>query len=217
MKKIENLFIERVKYSRILNDCFKARYQVYCKEKKWIDPKVCLNEKESDFYDKVSRHVIIYNDKWKIQGYARFIVKSNGISLPIESHPGIKNRNIIAKKAGESSRFIVLNKEIRMAITFILLRSLFQIAVNLKINNSYIVVEPPFVRYLRKIGYVCETLSEPEIYFGDYTVPVKVDVNATSKNLSGMEINYSNWFCDESPFVSKNDFIFNYIYAPVTA
>ena len=216
MKKVENLFIERVNFKKVNSACFNARYQVYCKEKKWINPQECTDEKEVDIYDKVSKHIIISNDKWEIQGYARFIFNTNRIGLPVFNHPGLKNKNIISSKSGESSRFIALNKKIRTALTFILLRSLFQIADEAKITNSYIVVEPHFIRYLNRIGFACKPLSGSVEYFGSLTAPVLVDVKATKENFQKMNNDYGNWFLDESMFISKDDFIYNYIYAPAT-
>jgi len=215
MEKFENLFIERVNYDKANPACFNARYQVYCKEKKWIEPEECTGEQETDKYDPVSKHIIISNDKWEIQGYARFIYYTEKLKLPIIKHPGfINNKHKLFNNYVETSRYIVTNKNLRSAISFVLLRTLLHSITDSDISHTYMVVEPSFIRYSSKIGFVCQPLSEPVLYFGGYTLPVLVNLKATKENFQKMKNDYGNWFLDENMFISKNDFIYNYIYAP---
>ncbi|MFC2136878.1 GNAT family N-acyltransferase [Bacteroidota bacterium] len=217
MESYENLFIERVNYSHVNPSCFNARYHVYCQDKKWIKPEECTDEKEIDIYDKVSKHISISNDKWEIQGYARFIYYTDKIKLPIVHHPGfINNEHKLNSNYVETSRYIVTNKKRRSAISFILLRTLLHSILNSDISHTYMVVEPSFIRYSNKIGFVCHPLSEPVLYFGGYTMPVLVNLKATKENFRNMKNDYGNWFLDESMFILKDDFIYYYIYAPVT-
>ena len=211
MENYNNLYIKIVDYSDQLTDCFRARYMVYCLLKKWIDPLTCENKLEKDEFDKYAKHIIIYNIDNKIQAYTRLILKS-GYNLPIVKHPGLKINNLNLNRSAEASRFIVVNMEYRTAFTYLLLRTLFVYCYKNGIENCLIVVDPPFLRYLNKIGFKCLQIGEPTYYFGDYTIPVNVQIKKSAINYEKINDVYSNWFLEDNNTISKSDFIFQYLY-----
>ena len=217
MDKYNNFYIRTVDYSDQLTACFKARYQVYCKERKWIPAEDCPKGLEKDGYDKISKHIIVFNEYGQIKGYTRFILKNKNSILPVTLHPGMKDKKIITGNTGEISRFITLEKEFRTAITYILIRGIYQLCMKLNYDYCYNMVELAGLRYLKRIGYICESLSDPHLYFGNYTVPVKVSIKDTKKNFEKLEHIYGDWFFQTSSYIPKDDFIFQYLYHTTAA
>lgn len=193
-----------------LTDCYSERYKIYCLEKKWLNPLDFPFEMEMDEYDKISKHIVIYDNSGRLKGYTRLIVSKDFKNLPVSKFPGIELENNPLYK-GEVSRFISTDKKMGRMISMFLVRTMFNKCLDYRMRYSYFIVELSFVRYLKMMGFACEAITEPTEYFGDITVPVKIDLRASYYKFKKMNNAYGDWFISRKPVINQDDYIYDYL------
>ena len=84
-EQAEPFTFRRVSEPAALEEVFRLRYQVYCNECRFIDPKDYPDGIETDGFDKHSVHFGGYDREGRLVGAVRLILPSCG-KLPIEEH-----------------------------------------------------------------------------------------------------------------------------------
>ncbi len=91
-------------------EIFALRYEVYCLECGFLDPKEYQDELESDEYDKDAAHFTAYNLENKLVGSLRLVHPPLSQTFPFENHCYKLFENVVRpprEESGEVSRLVV--------------------------------------------------------------------------------------------------------------
>jgi len=89
-----------------LEKIYQLRYDVYCMQKKFLNPENYPEKKEMDVFDKYSLHFGAFDDLGNALGSLR-LVKNSVLGFPLGDHCEIDVPDEILKTAGEISRLAV--------------------------------------------------------------------------------------------------------------
>ncbi len=89
-----------------LEKLYQLRYDVYCLQKNFLDPKNYPDEKEMDNFDQYSLHFGAFDDLGNALGNLR-LVRNSHIGFPMLSHCKIDVPDSILQNSGEISRLAV--------------------------------------------------------------------------------------------------------------
>lgn len=158
------------------------RYQVFCLEKGWINPKRFSNAQEVDEFDKYAVHFIAVNEEGRVIGTARLIMPST-LGLPIEKL--IETKDLDVTQAVEVSRLAVLKTERNneKAVFFGLTRLMWDYVSTKPVTLWGATVDEPLYRLLKRIGMPFILVGEPIWYVGSQSVPIIADIAKTEEAL----------------------------------
>ncbi len=149
---------EHVLSSSSREKAFRLRYEVYCKEKQWLDPSQYLDMLERDEHDETSETFLAYNvDTNQAIGTARLIISNDDFSsLHIEKHPSI-NGKLDTIKCVEISRLAILERARQGNVFIGLIRMLFRHILKYHSDFDYIYfsVEERFLQKVNQLGFKC--------------------------------------------------------------
>ncbi len=150
-KKEEDIEVKRIE-GALLEEVYKWRYEVFCKELGWISSNA--EEKDVDIYDGYSVHLGIFF-RGEIVGYCRIVHPINSFMLEKDFKDLINNKKIPRKKASvEISRLITkkdLNPTTRFHSLMILYKYMYHHFLETGIRFCYIVVGKDLLNGLQKI------------------------------------------------------------------
>ena len=114
MKSLMNkLYFKTAESDLELQSCYRLRFQVYCKEKRWLPVENFPDGMEKDKYDEKAAHVMALDEDFNVIGNMRIIKESDYDRLPYLDHPGMKGVDHKAKNLAELSRFVITAKRNR--------------------------------------------------------------------------------------------------------
>lgn len=158
--------VENVEEKKLI---YKLRYNVYCEEKKWLDPSNYLDCLEMDEYDKSSLHFGAFDDNNILVGSVRLIIPGNRMPIPMETafdiDPNYNQRRV------EVSRLIVPKDRRGYNIVIGLVRMIYTWASENGITHAYTISEINLLNYIKRKGYHFIPVKEGKDYFGGYTIP----------------------------------------------
>jgi N-acyl-L-homoserine lactone synthetase len=162
-----------------LQNCYRMRYQVYCKEKHWLSAGNYSNNMETDEYDDKAINIIAYNEEFKPVGTMRILKEKEFNKLPFYDHPGFKGKRLNLPNLAELSRFIVTAEKDRYYILKGLIRMIYQTSKKQGIDHWVFVSEPGLVRFLERFKYYFEPVCIPAKYYGGFTLAALCDIKKT--------------------------------------
>ncbi|MBN1599466.1 MAG: GNAT family N-acetyltransferase [Bacteroidales bacterium] len=162
-----------------LQSCYRLRFHVYCKEKRWLSPGKFPDELEIDEYDDKAVHVIAMDENFKIVGMMRILKESDYKKLPFLDHPGLKGTSFHAPNMAELSRFIVNATQNRYYVLKGLIRAVYQTSRKIGVDNWIFVSEPSLVRFLERFKFYFDPICPPAKYYGGFTLAAQCDIGRT--------------------------------------
>jgi N-acyl-L-homoserine lactone synthetase len=193
-------------------NAFRLRYEVYCKEKKWLDPKKYLDMLEQDEHDEKSETFLAYDtDTKQAIGTARLIINDNDLSsLHIEKHPSI-DANLSTIRCVEISRLAIL-KSARQGNVFIgLIRMLFRHILKYHSDFDYIYfsVEERFLQKVNELGFEFAPFAPIALWYCDQLVPARQVIANMDSCLKRNNPEFHSWLWqDTHTMSSKETFIY---------
>jgi N-acyl-L-homoserine lactone synthetase len=193
------MYIEQIEGKQKCLPIFHLRYEIYCVEKQWLSPQDYPEQLETDSLDDQAVHFSAKNDRGEIVGGCRLLLKSRmKKELPISHHPGMYKKTIREKNSAEVSRLVVRPEYRNGLISSGLYLLTYQYCLKQGISCIYLVVEQPLIRRIHALGIPFELVGEKLFYFGDWTVPVRIDV-----------LYFKNQVIKEQTFLGKKEIINN--------
>lgn len=177
-----------------MEDAFRLRYQVYCREKKFLPAEEYLSGVETDEFDDEATHLLVRGAEGDLIGYMRIIDGAGELGFPMFSHGMTVHEDFPSppdREAVELSRMIVrsdFRHETRRAdegfvhspglpapnarnasdlVQLKLLRLAYHHVIRSGSECFYAAMEPPFQRKLRMMGFPFGPIGPSADYFGE--------------------------------------------------
>jgi len=151
------------------NLIYKLRYDIYCKEKRWLASSSYLKCLESDEYDKRSLHFGAFDVNNILVGSVRLIIPENNMPIPMEEiFEIVPNLN---QKRVEVSRLVIPKNRRGYNILMGLVRTIYDWAIENGITHAYTISENDLLNYINRKGYPFKAIKDGKYYFGGYTIP----------------------------------------------
>jgi N-acyl-L-homoserine lactone synthetase len=158
------------------DELFRVRYQVYCKEKKWLKESDYPDGREIDEFDAHSAHFLAIKDNMAV-GTVRAIFPSE-LGLPATNTFGIMVPELVVHYV-EISRLAVAKEARGLEVTMGLLHTLFAWCLEKEITHGYAIVENDLLNFLIRLGYPFKKLGEKKYLYGSYNLPVCLELSET--------------------------------------
>ena len=156
----------------------RLRYDVYCLEKKFIDPDKLSNKLEYDGLDEYSVAFFAIDSDYpdKIIGCFRLITE-NPVGFPIEKEFGV-SLPVPSNAIVEISRLIVIPAFRGSGRTLLkaMFKEIYLYCHNNKIRHCYATVERPLLLILDRLGVTLRPLSDAKWYMNGLTLPTVLDL-----------------------------------------
>lgn len=183
----------------------RIRYQVFCLDKGFENPRAFSKERETDAWDDRSAHFVVQNrqtGEW-IAATRVVLPQARGGKLPVESLNDVKPPIALPEgaKVGEISRFCLINSkniavnpvnvalrdamatwnigvvppDKRGEVILGMLRTVVIFGLKRRIDYYYLLITAPFARILRRIGVVLHQAGPPIEHRGKRT-PYLIDL-----------------------------------------
>jgi N-acyl-L-homoserine lactone synthetase len=165
----------RVARSRIERTaCARLRADVYVWERKWIRPTQLVDGLEVDGDDARSVHLLASRDG-ELVGTARLILPRARQPLPVDSL--LTEARPSGRSGGEVSRLAVArHARGDSAVMMVLVRGLYETAVEHGIDDFYAIIEEPFHRYLTRLGLPFRPIGASRWIYRSWNLPVRLEV-----------------------------------------
>lgn len=165
---------------------YELRYDVYCKEKKWLDSSNYPECLENDKYDKNSIHFGAFDVNNTLVGSVRLILPTNELPLPIE---GTFEIDLAPnQKRFEISRLVIPQDRRGFTVFNGLIEALYYWGVENKITHVYAILENGLLKYTRRKCLPFNPMKEGKDYFGAFTIPVCLIVSELGAYLAKYNI-----------------------------
>jgi N-acyl-L-homoserine lactone synthetase len=162
------------------DELFRIRYQVYCKEKKWLIEGDYPDGREIDKFDAHSAHFLALKNGIAV-GTVRTISPSD-LGLPVTNTFEIIVPEHVVHYV-EISRLAVVKDARGLELTMGLLHALFAWCLEKGITHGYAVVENDLLNFLIRLGYPFKKLGEKKYLYEGYNLPVCLELNDTAAAL----------------------------------
>lgn len=153
-----------------IHECYKIRYEIYCKKKKWLNEDSYFDEEETDCFDSQSVHLLM-KSKDIILGYCRLILPGQ-LKLPISEY--VKHE-YIENKCFEISRLIILDRMLKKEEHAAFYQFISDYARAHDYKYALASVDKFLLRLLRSYGMDIEELDVPSYYFGGELYPILIN------------------------------------------
>lgn len=160
-----------------LDEIYRIRYQVYCEEYKYLESKDYPNGRESDKFDEHSLHLVVRHKSGDLAATARLII-GHPVGLPILKNFDIDFSvpNDKAKNVAEVSRLIVGKTYRRKHLLMVLVKGLYLLVKEKKINDVFCVIDDRLYPHLIDLGIPVKKIGQPKIFQG-VTAPYLIQVD----------------------------------------
>jgi N-acyl-L-homoserine lactone synthetase len=199
---------EHVLYPSGKENAFRLRYEVYCKEKGWLDPTQYTDMLERDEHDEKSETFLAYDDNTnQVIGTARLIISDTDFSsLHIEKHPSI-NGNINTVKCVEISRMAILESARQGNVFIGLIRMLFRHILKHHSNFEYIyfTVEERFLHKVNQLGFEFIPFAPSALWYCDQLVPARQIIVDMDDCLKRNNPEFHRWLWGDTETMSSNE------------
>ena len=182
-------------------EAFKLRFEVYCKEKKYLKSENYPDGLEQDNFDKIADHFIALNKLGKVVGTLRLVPRENDLfkekSIPLEHYTDFSRHVNTDSIVSELSRFTI-DKDyrtnyllnfglIKNATLFGLAEGITHFAISVSVNSK---------NYFEKFGF--KQIGEPYMYEKlQYKLPsitMLADIHDSLKQMRMSNISFYNYF-----------------------
>lgn len=162
--------IKVVEHRTELLGVMKLRFNVYCKEKKYLKIDNNSMSTESDKYDPFSVHFVAIDNNHEVLGACRLIMNSR-IGFPIEETFNIRH-DFKSTEVAEMSRFIIVEKARSLNLAEGLFKVCFDYAISRGITHWFAILESDLMsNYKEKYGFPFIQLGEMKQHMGGVTGP----------------------------------------------
>jgi N-acyl-L-homoserine lactone synthetase len=154
--------------------CARLRGDVYAWEKKWIPRSRLVEGLEFDEDDARSVHLLARRRDEPV-GTARLILPRARQPLPVEAL--LAEPLTSGRSGGEVSRLAVArHARGDSAVMMVLVRALYETAVEHDIDDFYALVEEPFYRHLLRLGFPFRPVGLSRWIYRSWNFPVRLEV-----------------------------------------
>jgi N-acyl-L-homoserine lactone synthetase len=164
-----------------LQSCYRLRFQVYCKEKRWLPAGNFPDGLEIDEYDEKAVHVIALDEDFTIVGLMRILLENNYGKLPYLNHPAMKGERIDLPNCAELTRFVITPSKYRYYVLKGIFRAAYQVSRRLGVENWIFVSEPSMIRFMDRFKFYFTPFCTPAKYYGGFTLVATCNVAATEE------------------------------------
>jgi N-acyl-L-homoserine lactone synthetase len=203
---------EHVSTSKGRQAAFGLRYEVYCKEKMWLDPNKYSNMLEKDEHDEKSETFLAYNSEMeKTVGTARLIISdTDAHPLHIVKHPSIDN-SFNTFNSVEISRMAILESARQGNIFIGLIRMLFRHILENFSDYDYIYfsVEERFLKKVNQLGFEFIPFAPTALWYCDQLVPARQVISEMDECVKRNNPEFHRWLWQD-PSTMSNDESFIY-------
>lgn len=161
---------------------YKLRYEIYCKEKEWLDSSNYSKHLENDKYDKSSIHFGAFDINNILVGSVRLILQQDSMPIPIDEVFGIPFD--VKQRKVEISRLVIPKDRRGLNVLSGLFYAIYDWGNENGITHAYAIVENNLLNYINRLGYPFKAIRAGKNYFGGYTIPICLilsDVKETIK------------------------------------
>jgi N-acyl-L-homoserine lactone synthetase len=153
--------------SKELEELYRIRYEVYCKEYGYIPEEKTKNNMEFDEWDAHSVHFIIRDIKKEISATVRLILNSQA-NFPIQKHFkfDVNFNHFDLNKAAEISRLIVIRKYRKHHLMFLLIKGIYIYIKKNNIEHIFSVMDDKLFPLLTSLGVPFKKIGPPSLYQG---------------------------------------------------
>ena len=187
-----------------INRAYKLRYDVYCKEKKYLREEDYPSGLENDIYDSTAIHFVATNNRGGVIGTLRLIPRNNDsleqVKLPLEKYTDINNYISEVDNFCELSRFVIC-KEYRKkySINFGLVKSAVLYALANGITHFIISVSIKSKDYFEKFGF--EQIGKEYVYqkirYNLPSITMLADIRESLEKMKKINISFYRYFTNE--------------------
>ena len=187
---------------------FRLRYEVYCKEKMWLDPAQYSDMLEKDEHDQKSETFIAYDSETNQPiGTARLIINDTESSpLHIVKHPSISN-NLNTINSVEISRMAILESARQGNVFIGLIRMLFRhILENFSdFDYIYFTVEERFLKKVNQLGFEFIPFAPTALWYCDQLVPARQIISEMDDCVKRNNPEFNRWLWQDTSTMSSNE------------
>jgi N-acyl amino acid synthase of PEP-CTERM/exosortase system len=173
----EHFEVVRASAPTLLDQVYRLRYQVYCVENSYEDPKQQMDGRERDLYDDRSVHALLIHRRTDaVAGTVRVILPGSDREppLPIDLAADAEQRELLRRlphsRTAEISRFAIAkafrqrcteaeDRRMLRYITIGLIRGALEICRDKQIQYGCAVMERSLIRLLGRLGFVFEHIG----------------------------------------------------------
>lgn len=170
--------VENVEEKKLI---YKLRYDIYCKEKGWLDSSNYSRHLENDKYDKSSIQFGAFDINNILVGSVRLILPQDNMTIPIEEVFEIIPK--FNQKRVEVSRLVIPKNRRGFDILMGLIRTIYEWAIDNNMTHAYATIETNLLNYLVRKSYPFKTIKEGKNYFGGYTIPTCLILGDVEDNI----------------------------------
>jgi N-acyl-L-homoserine lactone synthetase len=170
--------------SRLMDESHRLRYQVYCIERRFLNPEDYPDEREYDEFDRHSLHLGVVDEEGALLATAR-LVKVNMIGLPLFRHCRIYPRESElyqeSTRVAEISRLCVSRSVRRRhigtaSVAINLYRAIYQASKRHGFTHWLVATEPSLQRLLASLKVPFREVGPATDYYGP-VAPYLVDLS----------------------------------------
>lgn len=195
-------------------NAFRLRYEVYCKEKKWLDSKQYSNMQEHDEHDEKSETFLAYDDNSnQAIGTTRLIINAADLSpLPIVKHPAIAGK-ITTVKCVEISRLAILGSARQGNVFIGLIRMLFRYILKHHSDFDYIFfsVEERFLNKVNQLGFEFIPFAPSALWYCDQLVPSRQIISNMDDCLKRNNPEFHSWLWQNTDSMSDSETFISFL------
>lgn len=154
----------------------RLRYEVYCLEKRWVDPDNCPGGLEIDAYDADAVHFLITDDGGVLLGTTRLLVGTR-VELPAIEYLDPRPYGFGPTELVEASRMASHRASRSQSPTIFLAmgQAMYEWAVEHDFEAWMALADVPVFRLMQRVGMPIIAWGEPVDYVGSPCVPMLVD------------------------------------------
>jgi len=183
---------------------YKLRYDVYCREKKYLKEENYSESLEYDIFDKFATHFIARDGDGEVVGSLRLIPRVADLStkgkIPLEDHTNISRNIEDSDQVCELSRFVI-KKEYRKkySINFGLVKMATLYALERDITHFAISVSIKSKLYFEKFGFkqIGKEYIYGKIQYNHPSVTMLANIKESLKRMKEINISFYNYFINK--------------------
>lgn len=187
---------------------FRLRYEVYCKEKMWLDPAQYSDMLEKDEHDQKSETFLAYDAQTQQPiGTARLIINNTESSpLHIVKHPAINN-DFNTINSVEISRMAILESARQGNVFIGLIRMLFRHILENFGDYDYIYfsVEERFLKKVNQLGFEFIPFAPTALWYCDQLVPARQIISEMDECVNRNNPEFNRWLWQDTSTMSSNE------------
>lgn len=202
-----DLYFKTAQSELELERCYRLRFQVYCKEKRWLPSENYPDGLEIDEYDDKAVHIIALDEDLQVVGMMRILQEKYFTRLPYLDHPGLRNKAMDLPNLAELSRFVVTSSKYRYYVLLGIFRLIYQTSRQLGIDHWMFVSEPSMIRFMDRFKFYFNPICTPAKFFGGFTLIATCDIGKNeerwrTEDKEALEFNTSESFMIQPDFVT---------------